>query len=89
MYTYLGLYEHQIDKQHHKIVLYIFICEPFAARALREAHAFSEGPVIRFAVRGVEGLDGVATFYTDGHLGVSVGSGRFGDVKWMSGIGAR
>jgi hypothetical protein len=50
MYTYLWLYKHQINEQYHKIMFYIFIREPFAARALRETHAFSEGPVICFAV---------------------------------------
>ena len=70
MCTCLWLYEHQVDKQHHEIMLHIFICKPLAARTLREADAFPERPVVRFAVFGVEGLDGVAAFYADGHLGI-------------------
>lgn len=60
-------------------MLDVFIGEPLAAGTLREAHAFPERPVVRFAVFGVEGLDGVAAFYADGHLGVWGASCR-GDV---------
>ena len=77
MSTYLGLYKHQVDKQHHEIMFYVFVCEPLAARTLREADAFPERPVVRFAVFGVEGLDGVAAFYADGHLGIGGSCGGY------------
>ena len=37
MLAYLWLHEHQIDKQHHKIMLHIFVCEPLTPRTLGQS----------------------------------------------------
>jgi len=65
--TNLRLDQHQIDKQHHKIMLDIFVREALAARTLRQPHAFAETAVVGFAVFVVEPLHGVAAFDADGH----------------------
>lgn len=48
-------------------MLHVFIREPLAPRALRQAHAFAQRAVVGFAVGGVEGVDGGAAFDADGH----------------------
>lgn len=48
-------------------MLYIFIAEPSAVLAYCEPHSMAAGFVICAGVVGVEGLDGIATFYADGH----------------------
>lgn len=65
--THLRLNQHQINKQHYKIMLYVFIAEPPAILAHGEAHAMPCGAVIGARVFGVKGFDGVATFYADWH----------------------
>ena len=44
MRTDLRLHEHQIDKQHHKIMLHIFIRKPLAPRTLRQSHIPPRSP---------------------------------------------
>ena len=36
--THLRLHQHQVNKQHHEIVLDVFVREALAPRALRQAH---------------------------------------------------
>ncbi|KAF4637283.1 hypothetical protein G7Y89_g809 [Cudoniella acicularis] len=66
-HTYLRFDQYQINKKNYKIVLYIFIAEPATVLANCEAHTMATGPVISARIFGVEGLDGIATFYADGH----------------------
>lgn len=65
--THLRFYQHQINKQYHEVMLYVFIAESSAILAHCETHSMARGAVIGARVFGVEGLDGVATFYADWH----------------------
>ncbi len=49
------------------IVLYVFVAEPAAVLAHSESHSMAAGLVICARVVGVEGLDGISTFYADWH----------------------
>ncbi len=49
-------------------MLDVFVGESFAARALRQPHAFAEAAVVSLAVFVVEALDGVAALDADWHL---------------------
>lgn len=62
----------EIDEDDDEVVFDVLVDEAFASRTLCEPDAFSEGSVIRILVFGEAVLDGVATFYTDWHLGESV-----------------
>ena len=42
--AYLRLHKHQIDKQNHKIMLHVFIREPFTSRALRQPYISPRSP---------------------------------------------
>jgi len=59
--TYLRFDQDQINKQHNKVMLDVFVGESFAPRTLRQANALAQSLVVRFAVGGVEGLHGQAT----------------------------
>lgn len=69
MSVYLRLDQDKVNKQHDEIVLDVFVCKVLALGALREPHPFAGRAVICSAVAGVELLDGMPTFYADGHLG--------------------
>jgi hypothetical protein len=87
----LRFYEHQVDKQHHEIMLHVFVREPFAARALRQSHSAAQRPVVRRRVGRVERLDRVPAFDTYWHGGCAQdGSDARGGVeKVLAGVGAR
>jgi hypothetical protein len=65
--TYLRLDQDQINEQHHKVMLDIFVCEALAARALRQAHALAQGTVIGLGVGGVQCVHWEAAFYAYRH----------------------
>lgn len=48
-------------------MLDVLVGEALAARTLRQAHALSEGVVVRLAVRGVEVRDRVRALDANGH----------------------
>jgi hypothetical protein len=48
-------------------MLDVFVGEAFAARALRQTHAFAKGPIICAAVGAVQMRDRVRAFDADGH----------------------
>jgi hypothetical protein len=48
-------------------MLDVFVRKPFAIGTLRQAHAFAEGAVVGFGVRGVEHGDGVPAGYAYWH----------------------
>jgi hypothetical protein len=64
---YLRLDQHQIDEQHHEVVLDILVCEALAARTLRQSHALPKCSIISLAVGMVEGVDGKSAFDTYRH----------------------
>lgn len=78
--TDLRLDQHQIDEEHHEVVLDVFVREALAARTLRQPHAFAETAVVGFAVFVVEPLHGVAAFDADGHRC----DYEFGSGSWLS-----
>lgn len=49
-------------------MLDVFIRKSFAARALRQPHAFAETAIVGLAVFVVETVDRVAAFDADGHF---------------------
>ena len=59
--TYLRLDQHKVDKQHHQIMLDIFIGKSLASWALRQAYTLSERLVIGLAVGCVQVLHWEAT----------------------------
>lgn len=63
----------QINEQHHEVVLDILVGEFLAPRTLCKSHALSQRAVVRLRVFGIEGLDGVATLYADGHSCAAIG----------------
>lgn len=65
--SYLWLDQDQVDEQDNKVMLDVLVGEPFAARALRQAHALAQRAVIGLGVCGVEGIYGKATFYAYRH----------------------
>jgi hypothetical protein len=65
--TYLRLDQHQIDKEYHKVMFYVFIAEASAVLADGKADSMAAGSIICARVFGVKGLDGIATFYADWH----------------------
>jgi hypothetical protein len=78
--TYLRLDQHQIDKEYHKVMFYVFIAEASAVLADGEADSMTAGSVICAGVFGVKGLDGIATFYADWHRIYDLGSSAPGRV---------
>lgn len=66
--SYLWFDQYQIYKQHHVVMLDVFITESPAFLADCKAHSLAAGAVIGAGVFGVEGVDWSATFYADGHL---------------------
>jgi hypothetical protein len=77
--TYLRLDQHQINKQYNVVMLYVFIAEASAVLADGEADSMAAGSVICTGVFGVEGLDGIATFYADWHRIYDLGSSTPGE----------
>ena len=65
--AYLRLNQHEIDEQHDKVVLDIFVGELVALRALRQPYAFAERPVVRLGVLRVQCLHRVPAFDAYGH----------------------
>ena len=65
--TYLRLDQHQINKKHHRIMLYVFITEASAVFADCQSNPVAAGSIICAGVFGVKGLDREATFYADRH----------------------
>ena len=49
-------------------MLYVFVAESTAILADCEAHSMAAGAIIGAGILGIEGLDGIATFYADGHF---------------------
>lgn len=72
-YTHLRLDQYQVNEEHHEVMLDVFVREQLAARALREAHALAQRPVVRLAVRRVQRLDRIAALYADDHCQRRVG----------------
>lgn len=66
-------------------MLDILVGELLAPRTLRKAHTFSQRAVVGFRVLGVEGFDGVAAFYADGHSCTAIGEAL---RVWRWGCGA-
>ena len=64
---YLGLDQDEINEEDDKVMFDVFVCKAFAARTLREAHTFSQGAVVRFAVCCVKLIDWISTFYAEWH----------------------
>jgi hypothetical protein len=64
-HSYLRLNQHQINKQHDKVMLNILVGEALAARTLREADPAPQGPIVGGGVGRVERLHGVRAFYAD------------------------
>ena len=60
-------------------MLYVFIAEASAVLADCEADSMAAGSVICTGVFGVEGLDGIATFYADWHRIYDLGSSTPGE----------
>ena len=67
MLPYLWLDQDQIDKQHHEIVLDVFVAETPAVLAYCQPDIVPARLVA--AALAPEGLDGVPTFYTNRHCG--------------------
>ena len=67
MRSHLRLDEDEIDEQHDVVVLDVFVRKSFASRTLSQPDAFAEGTIIGRSVRGIELIDGIATFDADGH----------------------
>jgi hypothetical protein len=65
--THLRLDQHEVDEQHHEIMLDVFVRELVAPRALRQPHAFAERSVVRFRVFRVQCLHRVPAFDAYGH----------------------
>lgn len=55
--THLRLDQNQVDEEHHKIMLDVFVGKSLASGTLRETHALAERAVIGLAVACVERLD--------------------------------
>jgi hypothetical protein len=72
--TYLRLDQHQINKQDHEVMLYVFIAEASTVLADSEADSMSAGSVICSRVFGVKSFDRIATFYADWHRICGIGS---------------
>ena len=81
----LRLDQDEVYEEHHEVVLYIFVGEALAARALRQADALAQRPVIGLAVRAVEEVDGEPTFYADRHLALRAGRLSGGIVEYRVG----
>ena len=54
-------------------MLDVLVGELLAARALRQAHAFAQRPVVGFRVLRVQRLHGVAALDADGHGAAAIG----------------
>lgn len=67
VYPYLGLDEHEVDKNDHKIVFDIFIGEPLAARTLGQSDTLALRAVIRTTVGAVQVRDRIRAFNADWH----------------------
>lgn len=67
--AYLRLDQHQVDEQHHEVVLDVFVGEALAPRALRQPHALAQRPVIRCAVGVVQLLDRIRALDAYWHCG--------------------
>lgn len=65
--SYLRLDEHEVDKDHDKVVLDIFVGEALAARTLRQSDTFALGAIIGTTVGAVQVRDRVRAFDADGH----------------------
>jgi hypothetical protein len=58
-------------------MFHVFIAEATAVLAYCEPHSVASGAIIGARVFGIEGLDGVATFYADWHcMSILVSSGH-------------
>lgn len=55
--SYLRFDKHEVDKDHDKVILDIFVGEPLAARTLRQSDAFALGAVIGTTVGAVQVRD--------------------------------
>ena len=47
--AYLRLHKHQVNEEHHKIVLHVFVCKALTARALRQAYFAARRALLCFA----------------------------------------
>jgi hypothetical protein len=65
--TYLGLDQDKINEEHNEIMLDVFIGKSLAMGALGQANSFAKCRVIGFAVLGIQRVDWISTFDTDGH----------------------
>jgi hypothetical protein len=83
--THLRLDQHEVDEQHHEIMLDVFIRELVAPRALRQPHAFAERPVVRFRVFRVQCFHRVPAFDAYGHCIArgARGGGAGEGVAWV------
>ena len=75
----------QVNEQHHEVMLDILVGELLAARTLCKSHTLSQRAVVRLRVFSIESLDGVATFYADGHSCAAIGEAL---RVWRWGCGA-
>jgi hypothetical protein len=64
---YLRLDQDKINEYHDKVMLNVLVGEAFAARALRQTHAFAKGPIICATVGAVQVRDRIRAFDADGH----------------------
>lgn len=66
--TYLWLNQDEVNKEHDKVMLDVFVGEPLAPRALRQSHTLSKSAIVSFAVRGVKGVDWKSAFNAYRHF---------------------
>jgi len=68
----LRLDQHQVDKQHHKVMFNVFISESFASRTLCETHTLSQRYIVGLAVFSVERVHRISAFDANGHCIVNI-----------------
>lgn len=76
--TYLRLDQYEVNKQHDKVMLDVFVGELLAARTLCQSHALAQRSVVGFRVLGVQGFNGIPALYADWHGSPAIGSGMAG-----------
>lgn len=67
MSVHLWFDQNQVNEDNDEVELDVSVCELLASWTLCEAHTARRAPIPGCSVFGVEGLDGIAAFYADGH----------------------